>query len=440
VLKRLLGARDDSHEFRPILAEIEDQPLNPMGRFVFWTIIGAIVFLGGWVCLGQVDVVVSGQGQVVPDGQVKVIQPMETGVVSAINCRPGDAVRKGDVLVEIDPSATAPTLESSREKLRILQIEVERLTAILANRPFAPDPAKYGADLARLQKQTYDAAVTGFAKLIAGKRDEMRKVEEQTAAARTESKRFESLLAVEREREARLSKVLDLIARDDYEKLRQEIINNEKGLEEQESKLRELAHQRSQLENDIAYATEDFRNKNFAELSDRRKQEADLRAEIERVDFMRRKQSLVSPVDGHVNEVFVTTVGGVVTPAEKLLTVVPQGTPLMVEALVLNKDIGFVEPGMSVTIKVDAFDFQKYGTLKGEVKHISRDSIKDEKLGQVYKVYVTPLEHSLRAEGREVSLSAGLTVRAEVNVGKRRIIEFFLYPLIKYLDEGLSVR
>lgn len=440
MLKRLLGARDDSHEFRPILAEIEDQPLNPAGRFVFWTIIAAIVFLGGWVCLGKVDVVVAGRGQVVPDGQVKVIQPMETGVVSAINCKPGDVVRRGDVLVEIDPSATAPTLESSKEKLRILEIEVERLEAILANLPFTPDPAVYGQDLVQLQKQMYTAAVTGFAKLIAGKRDEMRKVEEQTAAALVERNRFESLLAVEREREARLVKVLDLIARDDYEQLRHDIINNEKGFEEQESKLKELAHLRNQLENDIAYATEEFRNKNFTELAERHKEHADLRAEIERVGFMHRKQSLVSPVDGNVNEVFITTVGGVVTPAEKLLTVVPQGTPLLVEALVLNKDIGFVEPGMDVTLKVDAFDFQKYGILKGEVKQISKDSIKDEQLGQVYKVYVTPLEHALRVEGREVSLSSGLTVSAEVNVGKRRIIEFFIYPLIKYLDEGLSVR
>lgn len=440
MIKRLLGARDDSHEFRPILAEIEDRPLNPAGRFVFWTIISAIVFLGGWVCLGKVDVVVTGRGQVVPDGQVKVIQPMDTGVVSAINCRPGDAVRRGDVLVEIDPSATAPTLESSREKLRILEIEAERLTAILQNRPFNPDPALYGPELAQLQKQMHTAAVTGFAKLIAGKRDEMKKVEEQTAAARIESNRFASLLAVEREREARLSRVLDLIARDDYEKLRQDIINNEKGLEEQESKLRELAHQSNLLGNDIQYATEEFRNKNFAELADKRKQHTDLKAEIERVGFMHRKQSLVSPVDGHVNEVLITTVGGVVTPAQQLLTVVPAGTPLLVEALVLNKDIGFVEPGMAVTLKVDAFDFQKYGTLKGEVKQISRDSIKDENLGQIYKVYVTPLQRTLLVEGREASLSSGLTVSAEVNVGKRRILEFFIYPLIKYLDEGLSVR
>lgn len=133
-------------------------------------------------------------------------------------------------------------------------------------------------------------------------------------------------------------------------------------------------------------------------------------------------------------------IGGVVTPAQKLMTVVPFYTPLVVKATVLNKDIGFVKDGMPVSIKIDTFDFQKYGIVNGAMRSISKHSTDDEKLGPVYEVFVTPLETTLLVEGKRVPITSGMSLTAEIKVGKRRIIEFFIYPLIKYLDEGIKVR
>ena len=106
----------------------------------------------------------------------------------------------------------------------------------------------------------------------------------------------------------------------------------------------------------------------------------------------------------------------------------------------LNQDIGFVKEGMPASIKIDTFSFQKYGMIEGRVKTVSKNSIEDEKLGRVYEVYITPLSHTLKVEGKNEEIRTGMSLNAEINVGKRRIIEFFIYPLIKYLDEGLSVR
>jgi hemolysin D len=136
----------------------------------------------------------------------------------------------------------------------------------------------------------------------------------------------------------------------------------------------------------------------------------------------------------------VHTVGGVVTPAQKVVSIVPANTPMTVQAMIANKDIGFVKVGMPVALKIDTFDFQKYGTLKGQVTHIDADSREDQKLGQIYTVWVKPLQTSLLGEGKPQTLSSGLSLTTEVKVGKRRIIEFFIYPLIKHLDEGMSVR
>lgn len=132
--------------------------------------------------------------------------------------------------------------------------------------------------------------------------------------------------------------------------------------------------------------------------------------------------------------------GGVVSPAEKLISIVPVNTPLMIQATVENRDVGFVHPNMPVAIKVDTFEFQKYGTLEGVVLQVDKDSHEDEKLGPVYSAWITPKQHQLQVNGKWQKLSTGMAVTAEIKTGKRRIIEFFIYPLIKNLNEGMSVR
>ena len=128
------------------------------------------------------------------------------------------------------------------------------------------------------------------------------------------------------------------------------------------------------------------------------------------------------------------------TPAEKLAQIVPSDAPLLVKAFLLNKDAGFVNAGMDASIKLDPFSFQKYGTLGGRVIQVSKDSIEDEQFGLVYETYIEPQQHSLQVDGIDIPISVGMSVTSEVKVGKRRIIEFFLYPLIKYMDEGVRVR
>jgi hemolysin D len=120
--------------------------------------------------------------------------------------------------------------------------------------------------------------------------------------------------------------------------------------------------------------------------------------------------------------------------------VIPTGVPLIIHATVLNQDIGFVTKEMDASVKIDTFDFQKYGLIHGNVKHIADDAIEDEKLGPVYEIAITPSDTTLKGEGKTLSIHPGMSVTAELKVGKRRVIEFFIYPMIKYLDEGLSVR
>lgn len=166
----------------------------------------------------------------------------------------------------------------------------------------------------------------------------------------------------------------------------------------------------------------------------------ELQANKEQIEFSNINQKITAPCDGYIDKLLIHTIGGIVTPAQELIALTPIETPMLIKAQVLNKDIGFIRVGMPVSIKVDTYDFQKYGILDGTVKSISQNSIEDEKLGPIYEIYIIPKKDTFIIDGNEKKISAGMTLNAEIEIGKRRIIEFFIYPLIKYMDEGISVR
>jgi hemolysin D len=423
--------KDDAYEFKPSIVEIEEDPGNPLGALTFWLVIAVFAFFIGWAIFGQVDVVVTGRGKVIPVGQSKLVQPLNGGVISQILVQEGDFVRQGQPLVLIDPATTEPTLQSSRETLAHIQAEEARLQASAQRQSFSGSGT---------QGQIYEASLSALQKQLSAKEKQLDNLNAQIKAKKVEESHTQELLTVNREKEQRLRQVQDIIAQDDYEKAKNEVLSGENRLKSLAYELDQLNFQQQQTREEMAYLQQNFNSTTLTELSDKEKQVTQLEATIQEASFKNARQTLVAPVDGYVHELFVHTVGGVVSPAEKVLSIVPAQTPLLLQATVANKDIGFVKEGMPVAIKIDAFDFQKYGTLNGVVQQIDKDSKDDEKQGPVYTVMVKPLQHSLKMDGRWQQLSTGLSATAEIKTGKRQIIEFFIYPLIKHLDEGMSVR
>lgn len=432
--------KDDAHEFKPTMAEIEEKPVHPLGKIVFWVVVATMLFFSLWSYFGKIDVVVSARGEVIPEGDVKILQPLDTGVVSAILCKEGDFVRKGQVLMEIDPSITAPELESKKKSLQFLEIEEQRLDSTLKSKGFSPDSRKYDHTSVETQRELFRSTLAGLQRQIEGKKAELCRLDEEMEGAENERSHNGALLKIALEQEQRLAPVLDIIARGQYEKALSDIAIYKNAVEQAASKLKQLVQQKHQTSQELAYLEENFRTTELKEYADKQKETTEIRADIDKSSFRNEKQRILSPVDGHISSLMFHTIGGVVTPAQKLMTVVPLSAPLVIKATVLNKDIGFVKEKMPVLIKVDTFDFQKYGTLNGMTRNIAKHSIEDEKLGPVYEVFVTPLQTRLRVEGVETSITSGMTVTSEIKVGKRRVIEFFIYPLVKYLDEGIKVR
>ncbi len=448
-LKRLIR-KEDSHEFKPILAEIEESPASPLALTTFWIVLSVFVFAVLWMFMGEVDVVITGRGKVIPKGKVKILQPLETGVVKKIIVEPGDHVEKGQLLISIDTAMSEPELESAESNLSHLEMEQTRIQANLSKTPFnvnlksKESHSENEQDALKTQQQLYRSAQESLQAQLAAKQASLDSIEQQLQQTEVEIAQNESILTMGEAKERRLKAVLDIIAKKDYEEVQQEIITSQKNIERLTHRLDELTYRQREIGQEMSSIRQSHRKELLTELSDKQKQISQLKARREGSAFTHARHQITSPVTGYVNELFIHTVGGVVTPAEKLISIVPETADLIIQARISNQDIGFVKDGMPVAIKVDTFSFQKYGMLDGQVIQIAKDSKISEndpsRQEEIYEVMINPLEKQLMVEGVEQNIKTGMTVSADIKVGKRKIIEFFVYPLVKYLNEGISVR
>ncbi len=227
--------------------------------------------------------------------------------------------------------------------------------------------------------------------------------------------------------------------------LSEKSISDRRGLLENDISMQKIKISDMEIKLDKAKKNlENFDKDNEASILDeivkKQKEIESLEANLEKWEESISYQTIVSPANGIVRGISSNTVGGVIRPAESIMTIVPDDTPLIIEAMVENKDIGYIECGQKTSIKVDTFSFQKYGLINGEVYQISPDSFEDERYGLVYKMKVKFEDKSMDVEGKKVDLSSGMSVVVEVKTGERRIIEFLIEPLIKYLSEAFSLR
>ncbi|RLA80190.1 MAG: HlyD family type I secretion periplasmic adaptor subunit [Epsilonproteobacteria bacterium] len=430
----------DKHEFKPLLVEIEDRPINPLGRSLLWIIIALMTFGGLWIYFAKIDVVVSARGKIIPYGEIKVLQPIETGVVSAILVKEGELVSKGQILIEIDPSVTETNLDSKQKNLELLDIEILRLSALIEDKAFITPMNCKDEGLLSTQKLIYNTTKLGFSQQQLLIKKQSLQVISQINSSFIDRSRLQQHRASAKKKEANLLSVIDIIARSEYDEACKELVEHDEQIRMKTHDINQLQERLNELREQKILITQEYQNKLLEELTQKRKEATLLKVEIESIEFKKAKQKITSPVDGYVTKLMIHTIGGVVTPAEKLISILPKDVPLVIKAKVLNQDVGFIKEGMESAIKIDTFDFQKYGLIPAEVIHISDDAIEDEQLGSVYEIYLKPKKDHLIVEGEKIYLNSGMTTTAELKIGQRRVIEFFIYPLIKYMDEGMSVR
>jgi hemolysin D len=458
-------------EFLPPLLEIQETPPSPVKRWVLWSIIALVVALIVWATVGKISIVATAPGKFIPDGRVKEVQPLESSIVKAIHVKEGQRVRAGDLLLELDPTINAAELAANTDKYGFNRLEQARLNAELTN-----GAAQYGAtgqSAARvaLEERMRKARMQAHAAKLA---EAKATVEEKTAAlaaAQATLKKYQETTEIASERESSARPLVDTgaISRVDYLQLKQDLAQNRNDLAAQEKTVLQAQAAVAGAERSLEQVERDRVADIYSDLGQRVADEPSLKGDLDKAKELYELKWLRAPVSGLVQKVEVTTVGQVVTPAQSLVTIVPDGTPLIVEATVSNEDIGYLKVGQPVEVKVDTFPFQRYGSLKGSLIWISPDA-EDKNAasrdtdtragtgsgqssdpardmanstpnaGYVYKVHVRTQASTFLVDGEGRPVLSGMTVQADITTDRRRVIDFFLSPVIKYLDEGMTVR
>ena len=436
----LSGAR--ATEFLPAVLEIQQAPPSPIGRAILWTIIA--VFTAGilWATFGWIDIVATARGKIIPSGYSKVIQPYEAGVIAAIHVQNGQSVRQGDVLIDLNPTLNRADHDRALNEYRAAKVEAARLRALIVGNPTFEAPPDGDPQYVLLQRQLLKDQVAAFQAQAASAQHLIDQRKAGLDQTRENIRRLEATVPMDTERAEAIKQLLDhqAASRMDFLQAEEQRIDKMQELAGQRKKLLQDQSALAQAEKNYKALVSEFQQSKQMELSTTETKVASLAQDVtkagQRADFQR----LTAPIDGVVQQLAVHTVGGVVTPAQELLIVVPQDHPVEVEAQVENKDVGFVKAGQVVEVKIETFTFTLYGTIPGKVLSISDDAAPIEKVGLIYPTRVSMDRATIQVEGKQVPLSPGMAVTVEIKTGKRRVIEYLLSPLLKSVQESLRER
>ncbi len=452
-------------EFLPAALEIVETPPAPLGRAIGATIITFFLIALLWARFGSVDIIATAQGKIVPTGRTKVIQPLESGVVRSIHVQDGQAVKAGDVLIEIDSTIN----EAERDRLSQEYIEAElHIAQLKASLEPEGDPLalfvppegasenQIGIERTLLLNQVQEI----HSKLESLDQQIAQQQGNQAAVQSTINKLNESIPYLQKRADAReyLSKK-GYGSKLEYLATQQDLVEHQQDLQIQQGRLAEATGAMTSLQEQRKQAEAEYRHKNLDELTQIEQKASSLHEQLVQATEKYRLQTLTAPVDGTVQQLAVHTEGGVVTPAEILMAIVPADSHLEIEAMVSNKDIGFVHPGQEAQIKVDTFNFTKYGLIRGQVQNVSQDAIlrgkqdqsttkqsdesdSSEPKGQelVYAARVSPDETQMQIDDRLVSLIPGMAVTVEIKTGSRHVIDYLLSPVKKHAQQALRER
>lgn len=434
-------------QFLPAALSLQETPVSPAPRVAMWLIIAFALLALLWSIFGQIDVVATAQGKIVPNDRTKTIQPFETASVRAIRVTDGQAVKAGDVLIELDPTSSRADLDRVRSELSAARLQVARSKALLAAldgsgkaslaRPEGVDESDYqeAQSLLAGQLAEYAAKQSRIDAEVAQRVAELRSTQELVT-------KLEQTLPIANQRAQNYKNLVDknFVSKHGYLDREQVRIEQEADLANQKSRLQEIDAGIRQARSQRAALSAETRRVHLDNVNEGQQKIAALEQEQLKADARNRLTTLTSPVDGTVQQLAIHTVGGVVTPAQALMIVVPHDAKMEIEAFLENKDIGFVQPKQEAEIKVETFQYTKYGTIHAEVASVSRDAISDEKLGLIYSTRLRMTRSDIQVDGVPVTLSPGMAVSVEIKTGKRRVIEYFLAPLMRGASESLRER
>ncbi|MCI4677059.1 HlyD family type I secretion periplasmic adaptor subunit [Rhodoblastus acidophilus] len=432
-------------EFQSDAIEIEHRPPPRLARLTLYAVVALIATAIGWASVSHVDMIVVAQGKLITTRPNLVVQPLETSVIRDIRVRVGDRVRRGDVLATLDPTFSQADQDLLRNRVAAFDATIDRLRAELNGKVYViTDPANSDEILQRKiflqRKSAYDAQIEDDDAQIASAQANLKTARDEEAVL---VQRLDTTRSIETMRTTLMNKEIGsklnfLLSRD----ARLEVESN---LARIRGNIADDSHRVDKARADRKVFAEEFLRKAYEELVDTLTKRNSAAEDLKKAELRRKLIVLQAPADATVLQIADRTVGSVAREAETLFVLVPRDATLQAEVNVQGRDIGQVSVGQSARIKFEAFPFQKYGTAAGEVRVISEDAFSPDPKAETgrrdaapyYRVLIDLKDTRLRAPEGRAPLLPGMAVTAEMKVGRRSVISYFLYPLMRGLDESI---
>lgn len=430
-------------EFQQSAAAIEETPLSTGSHLTLYLVTALVVIAMCWATFSSLDRIVVAPGRIVSRTPTLVLQPSSSARLLSIAVKPGDHVKKGQVLANFDPVFAQADLAVLKQRVQALSVTVERLQAELAGQSFTADP---GADADRLnQAQIFDQDRAQFAAEMAQRDRQVAGVESQLGADQS------NLAGLNRQRDM-AQKVVDIHK---YLQSQQagaplDVMNAESARIDVESKLkttegeaRRFQAQRAEMQAERQSFIDRWRNDRSEQLMRTRQDLMEARQNLQKAQKISDLTQLVAPADGVVLQVADRSAGSVLREGETLMTLVSDTAPLYIEASVSSRDMSELRTGEKVRLKLDAYPFQRYGTLAGTLMVISADTIASDEaqtptapMAQVYRLRVRLDDSTRNLAKRGIYLRPGLLAASEIETGRRTVASYILNPILKTADES----
>lgn len=436
------------YEFLPAAEEIVETPAAPLGALVVWLVTLLLIVALAWSYFGRIDIVAVANGKISTEGSTKIIQPAISGVVTSINVHEGQRVKKGETLLALDKTTAEKDVATASQSLNTARVERDILRRLavggntddIINNADLPDEAKAmlrqfassQTALSAARQQAVNGMISNYQQQLQFNQQAKNQLETNAQNLKNRKAEIEKQLP-------NANPVDKLRLQNELTSIDQRITSADSAVLGQNQQLLQSQSALTQAQNQSQTQTAEINSAFSNQIITTEKRIIELENNLVKAKQILAQTTITAPVDGTVLSLTVKTIGGVVNTGQQLAQIVPEKVPLYVDAALDNQDVGFVKPGQRVVVKVATYPFQRYGYLEGTVENISPDAIQDDKKGLIYKAKIK-LNDDKSSKQNQLKLLPGMSVSAEITTGQRRIIEFFLDPLMAKADESLKVR
>ncbi|WP_102225783.1 HlyD family efflux transporter periplasmic adaptor subunit [Acidimangrovimonas sediminis] len=365
-----------------------------VARLTIWLVAASVLIGILWSAFATVDDVTQGEGRVIPLSRQQTIQSLEGGILSKLMVQEGEQVKPGQILVKMDPTQARSDYLQTKSEIEVLTAEVARLQAEVLEKPDIGFPQPM-SDVQATEEKLFTARRSKLTESIAALKDEEQSIQAQIDITEPLAK------------DGSISKV-DLL---------------------------KLQQQKSTIVGKETEIRNTYVQNAYNDLADRKAKLASLKENIVNKKELLARTDIRSPLAGRVNNINITTLGGVVQPGQTIMEVTPIDDQLLIETKVRPRDVAFIAPGMPASVKITAYDYTVYGDLKAKVTQISEDTVtsdsKSPNQQQYYKVMVKTDRNFLERDGQKYPIRPGMVAQVDIETGQRSVLSYIVRPLLR---------